>query len=73
MKRFKNILYHADGAAGQGMGTVGRTGIPGPIIGSTAENVLQEVVLVWKTDDPYTGELMERVLNSVELIKPEGE
>ncbi len=33
----------------------------------TAENVLQQITLVWKADDDYADKIMDRTLNSVEL------
>ena len=39
------------------------------ILGFTTENVLQQVVLLWKNDDVYADQIIERILNSVELIK----
>lgn len=41
------------------------------ILGFTTENLLQQVILVWKEDDVYADQIIERVLNSVELIKLE--
>lgn len=41
------------------------------ILAFTAENVLQQVVLVWRANDVYADEIMDRVLNSVELKKVE--
>jgi len=41
------------------------------ILGFTTENLLQQVVLVWNVDDVYADDLMERVLNSIELLKLE--
>jgi hypothetical protein len=41
------------------------------ILAFTAENVLQQVVLIWRADDVYGDEIMDRVLNSVELKKVE--
>ncbi|MEP1487834.1 MAG: hypothetical protein ABJK28_05365 [Algibacter sp.] len=32
-----------------------------------AENVIQQVVLTWRTDDIYADQIVERILNSVEL------
>ncbi len=43
------------------------------ILGFTTQNLLQQVILVWKDNDVYADEIMERVLNSVELIKLEEE
>lgn len=37
----------------------------------TAQNILQQIILVWDADDRYAEEIMERVLNSVELKKVE--
>lgn len=41
------------------------------ILAFTAENILQQVMLIWKEDDVYANEIMERVVNSVELKKAE--
>lgn len=41
------------------------------ILAFTAENVLQQILLFWDTDDVYANDIMERVLNSVELKKIE--
>lgn len=35
----------------------------------TAQNILQQIILVWDAEDRYAEEIMERVLNSVELKK----
>jgi len=43
------------------------------ILGFTAENLLQQVVLIWKDDDVYADQIIDRVLNSIELIKLEDE
>lgn len=37
----------------------------------TAKNILQQIILVWKADDEYADQIMDRVLNSVELKKVE--
>lgn len=37
----------------------------------TTGHILQQIMLTWDADDRYTDEIMERVLNSVELIKDE--
>lgn len=42
-------------------------------LGFTTENLLQQVILVWKKDDVYADEMMDRILASVELIKLEEE
>lgn len=41
------------------------------ILGFTTQNLLQEVILVWKDDDVYADQIMERILDSIELIKLE--
>ena len=43
------------------------------ILGFTTQNLLQEVILVWKVGDIYADQIMERILNSIELIKIEDE
>ena len=40
------------------------------ILGFSTAAVLQQLIIVWKTDDPYSQQIVERILNSVELIKP---
>ncbi|HMR15038.1 MAG TPA: BatD family protein [Mariniflexile sp.] len=37
----------------------------------TSENVLQQLVLAWRENDPYADTMVERILNSVELKKAE--
>jgi len=39
------------------------------ILGFTTENVLQQVVLIWKQDDVYADQIIDRMLNSIELLK----
>ena len=39
------------------------------ILGFSTPNLLQQVILTWKEDDVYADQIMERILNSVELIK----
>ena len=39
------------------------------ILGFTTERLLQEVVLLWQKDDVYAQDIMDRVINSIELIK----
>ncbi len=41
------------------------------ILGFTAENIVQQVVLVWRENDVYADQMMERILNSIELKKAE--
>ena len=43
------------------------------ILGFTTERLLQEVVLLWNKDDVYANQIMDRVLNSIELIKLQDE
>ncbi|MFH6767149.1 BatD family protein [Gaetbulibacter aquiaggeris] len=40
------------------------------ILAFNSNNVIQEVILSWKMDDVYANEMADRILNSVELIKP---
>ena len=35
----------------------------------TTQNILQQIILVWDSEDRYAEDIMERVLNSVELKK----
>jgi hypothetical protein len=39
------------------------------ILGFTTENVLQQVILIWKQDDVYADQIIDRMLNSIELLK----
>jgi hypothetical protein len=39
------------------------------ILGFTTENVLQQVILIWKYDDVYANQIIDRMLNSIELLK----
>lgn len=41
------------------------------LLAFTAQNVLQQIILVWDAEDLYADAIMERVLNSVELKKVE--
>lgn len=43
------------------------------LLGFTSENILQSVMLTWKDNDVYADQIMERILNSIELIKIEEE
>ena len=36
-------------------------------------NVVQQVVIRWKKDDDYAEQMVQRILNSVELVKPKTE
>ena len=39
------------------------------ILGFSTPNLLQQVILTWKEDDVYAKQIIERILNSIELIK----
>lgn len=39
------------------------------ILGFSTSKVLQQLIMIWETDDVYANEIATRVLNSVELIK----
>ncbi len=39
----------------------------------TTNNVVQQVVLRWRSDDEYADHMVQRILNSVELVKPKTE
>ncbi|WP_299550738.1 BatD family protein [Seonamhaeicola sp.] len=41
------------------------------ILGFTAENVIQQIMLTWREHDVYADQIVERILNSVELKKEE--
>ncbi len=43
------------------------------ILGFTSENILQTVMFVWKDNDVYADQIVDRILNSIELIKLEEE
>lgn len=43
------------------------------LLGFTTDNILYSVMLTWKEDDVYADQIVERILNSIELIKPEEE
>ena len=38
------------------------------VLGFSTPNLLQQVVLIWDDDDVYADQIIERILNSVELI-----
>jgi hypothetical protein len=40
------------------------------ILAFNSNNVIQEVILSWREGDTYADQMAERILNSVELIKP---
>ena len=40
-------------------------------ISNDLEEVAQQIVLVWRQGDTYGDEIMNRVINSIELKKPE--
>jgi len=39
------------------------------ILGFTTENILQQVILIWKDNDVYADQIIERIMNSIELLK----
>jgi hypothetical protein len=39
------------------------------ILGFSTPNLLQQVILTWKEEDVYADEIIERIINSIELIK----
>jgi hypothetical protein len=39
------------------------------ILGFTKENILQQVILIWKQDDVYADQIIDRIVNSIELLK----
>jgi hypothetical protein len=41
------------------------------LLGFTTQNILQQVVISWRDEDIYSDEIVERILNSIELIKLE--
>ncbi len=43
------------------------------LLGFTTQNILQQVVLTWRVNDVYADEIVDRILNSIELIKLEKE
>jgi len=43
------------------------------ILGFTTQNILQQVVITWREDDVYANQIVDRILNSIELIKLEEE
>jgi hypothetical protein len=40
------------------------------ILAFNSNNVIQQVILSWRADDVYADQIVDRILNSVELIKP---
>ena len=39
------------------------------LLSFTAENIIQQVLITWNEEDPYSVEIAERIMNSVELQK----
>lgn len=39
------------------------------LLGFSTPNIVQQVILTWKEDDVYADQIIERILNSIELIK----
>ncbi|MBC3845957.1 hypothetical protein H8K90_06180 [Winogradskyella echinorum] len=76
----KNEQFITPNAA-EGLKTFGTAEFPGITEGSfekgnyvflsfTTENVIQQIVIVWRVDDVYAEEMVERIIDSVEL-KPD--
>ena len=40
------------------------------ILAFNSNNIIQQVILSWRADDVYAGKMIDRILNSVELVKP---
>ncbi|WP_299394601.1 BatD family protein [uncultured Gelidibacter sp.] len=68
--------------AAEGLKVFGSASFPTPLsnqyrkgnyvlLAFTAQNILQQIILVWDAEDHYADAIMERVLNSVELKKEE--
>ena len=38
------------------------------VLGFSTPDLLQQIVLIWKEGDVYADQIMERILNSIELI-----
>lgn len=43
------------------------------LLGFTTNNILQQVIITWRDNDVYADEIVDRILNSIELIKLEKE
>jgi len=41
------------------------------ILSFTTENILNQIIMVSREDDVYAGQIVDRVINSIELLKPE--
>lgn len=41
------------------------------LLSFTAENIIQQIVLVWRADDDYADEIIQRIIDSVELTPDE--
>ncbi|MDB2492934.1 hypothetical protein N9X15_02125 [Flavobacteriaceae bacterium] len=39
------------------------------LLGFSTPNLLQQIILTWKEEDVYADQIVERILNSIELIK----
>jgi hypothetical protein len=68
--------------AAEGLKVYGTGDLPIPVSGNfkkvnytilafTAENIVQQIFLVWDANDVYADQIMQRILNSVELKKVE--
>lgn len=43
------------------------------LLNFTNEKVLQQVIITWRSDDVYAEQMAQRIINSIELIKPKTE
>ncbi len=41
------------------------------LLGFTTQNILQQVIITWREGDVYADQIVDRILNSIELIKLE--
>jgi hypothetical protein len=39
------------------------------ILGFSAQDLLQQLIIIWDANDPYAVKISKRILNSVELVK----
>nr|WP_235989257.1 BatD family protein [Psychroserpens algicola] len=70
--------------AAEGLKVYGTGSLPGEAAGEfkpmeyavfvfTAKGVMQQITLIWNNQDDYTNQTVERIINSIELIKPKEE
>ena len=76
----KNEQFDTPNGA-EGLKTYGKADFPSSKAGSfvkgdyvilafNSNNVIQEIIITWRDQDVYADQMAERILNSVELIKP---